>query len=250
MRQLICLGIILSLLLTGCSIGTPTQKFSRHELIATVLPTACMIAKYVGGQYDGGGSGTCIAIRKEGDIAVAYILTAKHVVEFEGIKVSVRFWQYGANHSVLQSCVVESCRTVWVSEHIDAAIVKVNNPPDFLKAARLMFPFDYCKLRIGDTTLRAGCPGRLPPHCTFGNIARFDVWIGDPFDQRLLMVTMGTTYGDSGSGVFDTETAQLIAITVMRKASACYIGGCVSVVDVIEELEHSDLYFILGDENG
>lgn len=264
MKQLACIGVILSLLLIGCSGNNgmidisiyKSLNIARHELITVVLSMTCRVELHVDGRYGGGGTGTCIAIKKEDGIRVAYILTAKHVVDARAYsnpahnhttETFTRFWEYGENDIVLQSCIAGPCDVVWRASNSDIAILKVKNPPGFLQVAELMSPWEYSELRMGDAVVRAGCPARLPPFCVFGYISKLDVLFGHPINANLLLLIMGTAHGDSGGGIFDIKTLKLTAVSIVTRSNATHLNGCVPITDMLEELENSDLSFILED---
>jgi len=263
-------AIILTLsLLFGCTIVHQTvlhepcleHHLDKAEYANTILPMVCMIEGHIDGKKRGGGSGTCIAIKEEDGKRVAYILTAKHVVDKKPPKVMVfkdgkwieqpppkleffvRFWEYGENNIPIQECI-EPLSIVWMAENADAAIVKVINAPSFIHPAKIMRDFYSKDIQIGTPVVRAGCCALLPPLLTFGYVARLNVYC-EPLNDFFMWLSMGNGGGDSGSAVFHLESMEIMAISAIGTQGNSHLGGCVSIVDILEELEDSDLAYIL-----
>jgi hypothetical protein len=193
------LALLLLVIFVGCRENRISHKpiySDAYEATVGVFPKQYIFSTL------SPGSGTGVLLD------TGFILTAKHVVDTndDGFidqwekQVQVKF--YSPIASVHTATVVSDPLTIWKYRG-DFAFLAIENPPE--SKIRLINDEDYKQIKFGDKLFAIGRSNAELPHLTLG------VRSTDTMD-RLHRASLPIYYGNSGGGVFSSETGELVGI--------------------------------------
>jgi len=147
----------------------------------------------------GHGSGVCYERRDDYD----YILTAKHVVQHEGVTEEPEITLMGATNSKADWMIHATLARI--SQTKDCAIVIAYDPYNLIKVARFA---DFCPLP-GELVVAMGFPSNhYPVYVTVGFVIGWCVW-----DAVYLEHSASIWFGNSGGPLFNSK-GEVIGINV------------------------------------
>jgi len=196
------------------------------------------------------GSGVLLESRHmRGDIWQTHILTAWHVVrdiidspDDLDESIPLRIYEVdGTNRSA-------SAKLLEYDPRIDIALLLLESREEFPHGARLASRTRVASLRIFDEVYAVGCPLGNDPIPTHGEIADTNHLVDD---DSYWMISAPTYIGNSGGGIFDAKSHELLGIFSkiythgnLRPTVVPHMG-LVTPLDVIyswlEEVGHEDL---------
>lgn len=156
------------------------------------------------------GSGTIIHSKKDsGDKFETYVLTAFHVVEDSLMKKSdskkeiivKTFLNSQENNKVIADMVE-------YDPLLDLALLKLCSEGEF-KCAKIVLPEEFGSIKVFTKVYAVGCPLGYPPMPTKGEISSISRIL---YDQKFWMVNAPTVFGNSGGGIYDVKTNELIGV--------------------------------------
>ena len=138
------------------------------------------------------------------------LLTAWHVVrdiqgDLSKTEMPVPTTIYLADGSVRR----ESARLLRFDATLDAALLELRTQDRIADGARLASKARLIKVRIFDAVYAVGCPLGNDPIPTFGEVATVNHVIDG---QAYWMINAPTYIGNSGGGIFDSQTHELLGI--------------------------------------
>lgn len=103
----------------------------------------------------------------------------------------------------------ETARVLAWNVERDIALLELETLEGVEHGARLASPDRLQRLSTFDTVYAVGCPLGTEPVPTFGSVASSDHVVDD---RRYLMTNAPTYIGNSGGGIFDAESGELVAV--------------------------------------
>jgi S1-C subfamily serine protease len=182
----------------------------------------------------------------------SYVITACHVVQKiipgadEETREPVDVTLYDDDGA--QAETVDADLVAW-DDRKDLALLRLRSVHEYPNAARLATRESLRRVRVFTPIVAVGCPLGHDPLPTLGEIAALNKEV---HGERFWMMNAPTIFGNSGGGVFDRATHELIGVSVM----VCTYDGAVStpvphlgimvsleaVYDWLDELHYPFIY--------
>ncbi len=186
------------------------------------------------------GSGTVIFNRKKGRGHVSYVLTAHHIVEQNydpksPIPLEVISFQDG------RKVREESGTVVAVNPALDLALVEVESDGGYVATARLFAPERIPQVKLYARVHAMGCPLGYAPTPTSGELtSKAKVLDG----QQYWMINAPTIFGNSGGGIYLSDTGEMIGVLSRISAYKNLIDVAVPHMGIITSMD--EVYAWLG----
>lgn len=175
---------------------------------ATILPTV-----HVNG-HDTVGGGTIIRVDPNGASQDVYILTAYHVIQRavrpadpKGIRVQVTL--YDPEGRVRETREAE---ILAYHDKQDVALLRIRTEGPPPRAARLASREHLRAVRVFDPVLAVGCPLGHDPMPSAGIVSNLRKQVGG---ESFWIVSAPTIFGNSGGGIYDRRTLELIGVSAL-----------------------------------
>jgi hypothetical protein len=194
------------------------------------------------------GSGTVIFSRPDGDGHVAYILTARHIVESNipgHVPVFAAAYVDGTRVHEAQGLVIAASR------RLDVALVEARSPSPFPAVARLSPPERLQSMPLYSRVRAVGCPLGYAPMVTSGDLTSKAKVLDE---QTFWMVSAPTIFGNSGGGIYAAGTGELLGVLSRISAykssfdvAVPHMGIVTSLVEVYDWLARERFQFLFDD---
>ena len=194
--------------------------------------------------FDGSGNPVAASSKPAGDSYRSYLITACHVAmeilgsrfprgEIENIRL--------LDPDAPETLISHSATVEIYDEARDLALLKLSTKERLLHVAHRINDAGFRDLKLFSRVYAVGCPLGNNPMPTCGEISSTSKVVGD---QEFWMINAPTFFGNSGGGVFLSETCELIGISSMiytygksKPVVVPHMGLFVPISDVVKWLE-------------
>ncbi|HVY61051.1 MAG TPA: trypsin-like peptidase domain-containing protein [Planctomycetota bacterium] len=188
------------------------------------------------------GSGTVIYCEKKGERFISYILTAHHIVEQNydarnPVPLDVYSFRDG------QKIREETGIVVSVSPQLDLALIEVETDRPYESVAKLIAPERIAQVKLYSRVNAIGCPLGYAPTPTSGELTSKNKVLDG---QSYWMINAPTIFGNSGGGIYLSDTGEMIGVLSRISAYKNLIDVAVPHMGIITSM--NDVYSWLGHE--
>lgn len=186
------------------------------------------------------GSGTVVFNKRKGDGYLSYILTAHHIVEQNydprsPIPLEVISFQDGRKVREEAGVVVS------VNPALDLALIEVASERGYDATAKLLPPERVASVPLYSRVHAMGCPLGYAPTPTSGELtSKSKVLDG----QQYWMINAPTIFGNSGGGIYLSDTGEMIGVLSRISAYKNLIDVAVPHMGIITSMD--EIYEWLG----